>query len=319
MINRIIISNFKGIKNADIMFHQGINILVGNNGVGKSTILEGLSLVLGVGFNQLEITQHLFHTSAIKHFENNKELPEITIEAFLDTSSTSNFNVAQYSGKNHSQAPTYEFGIRLRIFCDEEYKQIFNLSPNEYNHIPCEYYRMERRWFGGDIVKQFLVPFTAYTIDSSSSAFNYRTNNLTNRIIEEELTEQETIEMKGCLRQLKEKFEQNDKVARVNESLNSKITAVARGLKLSVDLTTRSAWNTILAPIYNDIPFSQIGLGDQCVVKTMLSVEQKAGKKKKIMIIEEPESHLSHTKMYELMDNLKGFDGHYLLPPTTVL
>ena len=44
MIERVIIRNFKGIKEADIHFNAGKNILVGNNGVEKSTIIESLSL-----------------------------------------------------------------------------------------------------------------------------------------------------------------------------------------------------------------------------------------------------------------------------------
>lgn len=44
---------------------------------------------------------------------------------------------------------------------------------------------------------------------------------------------------------------------------------------------------------------------------TLLSIDPSSNddKKKKILIIEEPESHLSHTKMYELLSYLSGFDG----------
>lgn len=59
MIERIIIKNFKGIKEADISFHDKINVIVGNNGVGKSTLIEAISLTLGHGIGQLEITQYL--------------------------------------------------------------------------------------------------------------------------------------------------------------------------------------------------------------------------------------------------------------------
>ena len=44
MIERVIIKNYKGIKSADIKFHDFTNIIVGNNGVGKSTIIEAMSL-----------------------------------------------------------------------------------------------------------------------------------------------------------------------------------------------------------------------------------------------------------------------------------
>ena len=85
--------------------------------------------------------------------------------------------------------------------------------------------------------------------------------------------------------------------------------------KLTVDLTTKTAWNTILCPVLKEIPFSQIGLGDQCIVNTLLSLDSsnKIERKEKLLIVEEPESHLSHTKMYELLNCLGNFEGQMFI------
>lgn len=40
MIERLIIHNFKGIKNADIELNVYKNVIVGNNGVGKIRLIE---------------------------------------------------------------------------------------------------------------------------------------------------------------------------------------------------------------------------------------------------------------------------------------
>ena len=64
MIERIIIKNYKCIKDADIKFNAFKNIIVGNNGVGKSTLMEALSLALGYGLNKFEITPHIFNINA---------------------------------------------------------------------------------------------------------------------------------------------------------------------------------------------------------------------------------------------------------------
>lgn len=45
-ISKLIISNFRGIKNAELYFN-GHSVLVGDNNVGKSTIIEAIDLVLG--------------------------------------------------------------------------------------------------------------------------------------------------------------------------------------------------------------------------------------------------------------------------------
>ena len=34
------IQNFKGIEKMDLEFSSGVNLLIGNNGVGKTTVLE---------------------------------------------------------------------------------------------------------------------------------------------------------------------------------------------------------------------------------------------------------------------------------------
>ena len=51
------------------MFYDFKNIIVGNNGVGKSTIIESLSLALGYGLNKLEITPYIFHSSVLEQFK----------------------------------------------------------------------------------------------------------------------------------------------------------------------------------------------------------------------------------------------------------
>lgn len=66
MIDRIIIKNYKCIKEADIRFNSFKNVIVGNNGVGKSTLIEALSLALGYGLNKFEVTSHIFNIDSIK-------------------------------------------------------------------------------------------------------------------------------------------------------------------------------------------------------------------------------------------------------------
>ena len=305
MIERVIIKNFKGIKDADISFHDKINVIVGNNGVGKSTLIEAISLTLGHGIGQLEITQYLFHESTWKDFESNKVLPEIIIELYFNKDFP-----AEYSGKNNSLS-MFSSGIRVRIACDSSYLSLFQEQKEQYKHIPCEFYTIERCWFSGDNVKQLLVPYVPWIIDSSSNTFNNKANQLATRLISYKLSESERVQVKGCLRTLREHFEGNDKVNDINCSLNDKIKDISPDFKLTVDLTTKMAWNTILCPVLKEIPFSQIGLGDQCVINTLLSIDPSSDedKKKKLLIIEEPESHLSHTKMYELLNYLSIFDG----------
>jgi putative ATP-dependent endonuclease of OLD family len=45
-VEQIVIRNFRGIKSADIRLRPGLNVLVGRNGSGKSTVLQALRILL---------------------------------------------------------------------------------------------------------------------------------------------------------------------------------------------------------------------------------------------------------------------------------
>ena len=302
MIERIIISNYKGIRNADIVFNEETNVVVGNNGVGKSTLIEAMSLALGYGLSQLEITPYLFHSSTWDEFRNIQQLPEINIEViFKDDESLS-----MYQGKNNSLKEDL-VGIRLRISFDEDYQDLFNKESTNCNYIPCEYYKIERYWFSQEVVKQLNVPYSLQIIDSTSPYFNSRTNQFVTKLIQNKLSDDENIQLKGGLRKTKEAFEGYSEIKNINTHLNSKVKEIAENLSITVDLSTKSAWNAIMCPTVNTIPIEQIGLGEQCILKTLLSIDKTAAadNRQSIIIIEEPESHLSHTKMYELLKILK--------------
>ena len=46
ILKKLILKNFKSHKNTTIEFNKGITIIVGENGVGKSSILEGITYAL---------------------------------------------------------------------------------------------------------------------------------------------------------------------------------------------------------------------------------------------------------------------------------
>ena len=46
-IKKAIIENFKGIEHCEIEFGPDFNLLIGDNGVGKTSVLEALSVGLG--------------------------------------------------------------------------------------------------------------------------------------------------------------------------------------------------------------------------------------------------------------------------------
>lgn len=46
-IEKAVIKNFKAIDDIEIEFRPGVNLLIGDNGVGKTSILEAITVGLG--------------------------------------------------------------------------------------------------------------------------------------------------------------------------------------------------------------------------------------------------------------------------------
>lgn len=46
-LSNLHVENFKGIKNADFEFGKSFNLIIGNNGTGKTSVLEAISVALG--------------------------------------------------------------------------------------------------------------------------------------------------------------------------------------------------------------------------------------------------------------------------------
>ena len=65
------IQNFKGVEKMKLEFSSGVNLLIGNNGVGKTTVLEALALSMQNYFNRMNgITKKSIKKNDV-HFTSN--------------------------------------------------------------------------------------------------------------------------------------------------------------------------------------------------------------------------------------------------------
>lgn len=59
-----------------------------------------------------------------------------------------------------------------------------------------------------------------------------------------------------------------------------------------------------MVTLLDEIPFHYVGKGEQCIVKTELALAKKTSKNASIILIEEPENHLSHTRLNKLIKSI---------------
>ena len=55
-LSEIFLQNFKGIKSLNITFNKGVNLIIGNNGAGKTSLLNGISVALSNMLRLIPVT-----------------------------------------------------------------------------------------------------------------------------------------------------------------------------------------------------------------------------------------------------------------------
>lgn len=309
-IKKLYIENYKCFKGPfEIEFIDGVNILVGNNEAGKSTILEAIHLALSGLINghylRNELSQYLFNNEAVIDFISkikdgkHTDLPKIVIEVFFD----GDFPLLQGDGNSER---TKAAGISLKIEFDESYKEPFEeLVKTDLETIPIEYYKIEWRAFSRMGVTSRNIPIKPVLIDSASHRYKNGSDIYISRIVKNHLDDKQKAGISQAFRDLKETFKNKEEVKLINEQVKKDSAFISeKNIEISVDLSTRDAWESSLMTYLNQVPFHQIGKGEQCIVKTNLSLSHNKSKESNLILLEEPENHLTHSKLNEFLRNV---------------
>jgi putative ATP-dependent endonuclease of OLD family len=127
MIKKIIIENFKCINGRfELDFNEGINILVGDNEAGKSTILEAIHLALsGIFRGRLikgNINQYLFNYNIVKEYLNciNKKRPSVPPYFLIELYMGDTFPELEGDMYTDENLQGRAYGISMRVGLDEK-------------------------------------------------------------------------------------------------------------------------------------------------------------------------------------------------------
>jgi putative ATP-dependent endonuclease of OLD family len=119
------------------------------------------------------------------------------------------------------------------------------------------------------------------------------------------LEHKEIVDITQAYRRMQEVFMDENAIKAINERIKTASKISEKDVKLSVDLSSKNAWETSLMTYLDDIPFHNIGKGEQCIVKTKLALGHKKSKEANIILLEEPENHLSYAKLNQLIQSIK--------------
>lgn len=311
-IKKVNIENYKSFKGKfSLELNPNLNILVGDNDAGKSTILEAIHLGLSGNLNgkylMYQLSQYLFNNEVEKEYiqslttQNKKGPPFILIELFI-----AGDNLPFFEGDGNSEGQQ-ECCISFKIEFDEKYRDEYTLllATNEVSTIPIEYYKISWQSCARDSITARSIPVKSVLIDSSSTRFQNGSDVYISQIIKNDLNEKEKVDVSQAYRKLKESFMKENSVLEINKKITEKANISNKSVSISVDLSTRDAWESSLITYLDEVPFHNIGKGEQCIIKTNLALGHKKSKESNLILIEEPENHLSHTKLNELIRNIQ--------------
>ena len=310
-IRMLKLENFKRFRTLNLDFNDGMNILVGGNDAGKSTVLEAIHLaitgLLSGRYLKNELSQHLFNNAAVAEYINSLKKPpalpppQILIEVYL---SDGDFPVFE-GNDNSTRAPGS--GFYLKIAFDDAYQREYEelVKSSQVLSLPIEYYAATWRSFAREPLSSRTVPLKSALIDSSAARYQSGSDVYVSRIVRDFLDIADVIGIAQAYRRMKETFGTDAAIASVNAKIQHAAQVSKKAVTLSADLPSKSDWEDGLVACVEDVPFHYIGKGEQSVIKTMLALHHKRARDAAVVLLEEPENHLTHANLNNLLGDIK--------------
>lgn len=313
VISRVKIENFKCFKGVfSLDLNPDLNILVGDNEAGKSTILEAIHIALSGIFHgrylKNDLNQYLFNHEVVADYIKQVNAgeavspPHLSIELFLKGA-----DIPKFEGNNNSEGSD-DCGLSLTVKFDENYQSEYEelVKGGEVKTLPVEYYEVAWESFGRELITPRTIPLKSAFIDSSGSRSLNGSDMYISRIIQENLDPKEIVNVSQAHRKMREEFMGDAAIQAINKKIQGAAKITDKKVRLSVDLSSRNAWESTLVTYIDDVPFHFCGKGEQSIIKTKMALSHKKSKEANLILLEEPENHLSHTRLSSLISDVKS-------------
>lgn len=227
-IEKVKIHNFKCYKDMEINLNKGINIIVGNNETGKTTILEAINLALTGIINGKsiwnEISQYLFNRECVNEYitslTNTKvELPYISIKVYFGGEELAIMNGDANTDKN-SKAEGFCFKIAFNEKYTEEYEDL--IEQGDIKSLPIEYYDIIWTTFARDVITTRSIPYKSSLIDSSEYRYQSGSDLYLSRIIKGSLETEDVTSISQAHRKIRDSFINNKSIETINKKNKSR-------------------------------------------------------------------------------------------------
>lgn len=293
-IKSLYIKGFKKFDEIIVQFNEHMNILVGENEAGKSTILEAIKIVLNQMYKNTDksILKDLFNKTQIDIFNANpslETLPKIEIELDLILEPTEK-NTEYFYGENNRNG-TVDFGIRFEcVFNDEIGANLIDVINN--GEIPYEYYNLSWKTYSKQQYYLIKRPLNFIAIDTSESDTNNSFNYFNRSLFYSRYNDEERISSKNKFR---------NELSKMFKSMN--LDDIDEHRKFGIN-DKKVILESVLTVYEDSIALENKGSGMSSLIKTQIALD-KPKNNLDVVLIEEPENHLCHTTLQKMLAEIE--------------
>lgn len=296
-IKKIKLHNYRRFKDLEIPFKEGRNILVGDNESGKSSILEAIDLTARGSRHKVEDigVETLFNVEVIREFmAGDKQLvnmPKLYVELYLGGIIEEGLD----GNGNSEEVPNY--GIRMAFEPDEALsRQTQTVLQTANASFPFEFYSITFKTFSGEPYNGYTKWVKTILLDNSTIGNEYALNDFISTIYGVALNPVEQLSTKHSYGNSKADFK-----TQVLMPFNNKLPD---GYAFAVKNSGKNCLENDLTIELGGVPISEKGTGIQCVLKTQLTL--KRAPDIPVIMLEEPENHLSHLNMRKMIEDIEA-------------
>lgn len=219
LVESLRLLNFKKFKDQTFEFNDDVNIFVGDNNAGKSTILEALEIVLNFQYRGRpfcnEFSPDLFNSEAVAAFlaspKTPADLPVLVVEAYMK-------KVPDYRGTNNSLRKDAQ-GVQVRASFDPDFTDAYldyMAAGTALTSIPVEFYKVEWMDFSWSVIKPMTKQFRALYIDPTRIHPTFGKNQYISNVLNTALKKDEEYRLSLNYRETLQSFNETDEVKTIS-------------------------------------------------------------------------------------------------------
>lgn len=314
-IKELRVFGFKRFHEASVSFSEGINIVVGDNDSGKSTLLEAVTAVIDGQYRGVplmrSLSEDLFNKDIVDEYlrllndGKSCDPPRIVIEAVFSGNEEA---VVLYKGDFNSRGVA-ESGVVLEIAIDtesfsDEY-QDFVAAESHYG-LPIEYYVCSWTTFARKRIRPAGIKFKSALVGAGNSLVWPGSRAMVAKIARDVLERSDQIAISQVHRRMRSGFSADKTVMSINEKISKSAKSLTnKSVTFGFEAGTVNSWeNSVIAKL-EDIPFSNVGDGTKSIVSTELALSKSEKRGGNVVLLEEPENHLSHTRLNVFLEGVQ--------------